>query len=111
MRKDESLIKEPRILDAELVTRFCAYKVVIVAEAELIKVRYESKDRDEMYKLEQVQAVNETFRKMSMFADHRLVCTARSPWVTDAEAKHIADLYMGRRMFWDHWKGTMKSLT
>jgi thymidylate kinase len=104
IRKDESLIKEPRILDAELVTRFCAFKVLICADEDLLRQRYAEKDRDEMYSLDQIVAANNIFKLMSVFADHRLVMTKDKPWPTDEDVRTIVKVYTARLLFWEYWK-------
>jgi hypothetical protein len=109
IRKDDSLIKEPRILDAELVTRFCAFKILICATDDLLKQRYAEKDRDEMYSVDQIIACNNIFKMMSVFADHRIVCTPEKPWATDEDVDFIVRTYTARLLFWQYWKDTVRN--
>jgi thymidylate kinase len=109
IRKEASLVKEPRVLDAELVSKFCAFKVLVTASDDLLKSRYQSKDRDEMYSLDQIIDANKVFMKMSVFADHRIYCTPESPWPTDGDIETIVRTYNARLTFWHYWRDITKN--
>lgn len=91
-------IAAPRILDAALVMRHCAFKVIIVAEnAEILKPRWRN---EELFTMDQIMKVNQIYKNMSVFADHRIVLTETKPYPTNEDLDAICLHYTERRRIW-----------
>lgn len=73
----------------------CSFTVLVVATDEFITQQYTSKDRDEMYNLNDILAVNHEYHDLKSHADVVIHASAMN-WPSDM-AGNIADLYLSRR--------------
>lgn len=93
---NQTVLKPEEIHWLDGYTRlFGTYTVLVVAAEQFVREQYGRKDRDEMYDLESIIAVNEEYEKLHAHAD--LVITASELQWPSSRAPYIIDQYLRRR--------------
>jgi hypothetical protein len=102
-------IKEPKILHATLLLKYYAFTIIITAEPAIIRDRYAA-SKDEIFTIDEVLRVNDTFKLMTHYADYKLHVTSDRPDITDDTVAKICELYNRRRTCVTAWSDTMRNL-
>jgi len=89
------------------VLKHRAYTVVITADDDLIRSRYGEKE--ELFSIDDVLAVNALFMKMNAFWDYHVHCTSQKPYVNNHDIDFIKKAYKEREEFLAQWKDTLRN--
>ena len=103
----DSKIRDLRVLHSTLMLKFSAYTIIIVADPEVIASRYDAKR--ELFNIEDVIAVNDTFIKMRSYAEYYIHLTTDSPDILDATVNAISDSYLRKQKWIEEWSDIMRN--